>query len=356
MTSVQTIYNPNQEIENDFSYINENSTLVFSLENITKKYQKTKRKRAKKGFNLNQRIFGKKVSSNIEALDNVSLNARHGEIIAILGPNGAGKSTLIKILLGIIQPDSGEVSIFDQSPMIKRTKLMRKVGVIFGHRSQLWRHVPIKASLDFASKIYNVNPEAYKERLDFLDSYLDIKTLYDKSPRHLSFGQRMRCEIAFSLIHKPEFLVYDEATIGLDVLAREKILKLLKFIATFDQTTIILASHIIGDVNNLAERVVLLNKGKIEFDGSLTSFKEKFSSNKVCSLSYSKIKNMELYHRIIDKYSLKTQDGSLTGEVSNTENSYGKFIEEAMKAVEVTDIHVGEPPLEEIVKVVFNTI
>jgi ABC-2 type transport system ATP-binding protein len=356
VVSVQTSYNQKQEIENEFSYINEDSTFVFNLENITKNYRKTKRKRVKKGFNLNQRIFGKKVSSDIKALDNVSLSAKYGEVIAILGANGAGKSTLIKILLGIIQPDSGNVSIFNQSPMTQRTDLMRKVGVIFGHRSQLWRHVPIKASFDFASKIYNVNPDAYKKRLDFLDNYLDIKSLYGKSPRHLSFGQRIRCEIAFSLIHKPKFLVYDEATIGLDVLAREKIINLLKFIATFDQTTIILASHIISDVNNLAERVVLLNKGSVEFDGSLANFKKKFSSNKVCSLSFSRIKNIELYHKLIDKYRLKVQGSSISGEVSNAENSYGNFIEETMKAVEVTDIHVGEAPLEEIVKGVFDSI
>ena len=356
VVSVQTSYNPSQENENEFAYINEDSNFVLNLENITKKYHKTKRKRAKKGFNLNQRIFGKKVSSDIKALDGVSLRAKHGEIIAILGPNGAGKSTLIKILLGIIQPDSGNVSIFDQSPMNQRRELMRKVGVIFGHRSQLWRHVPIKASFDFASKIYNVNPDAYEERLNFLDSYLDIKTLYGKSPRHLSFGQRMRCEIAFSLIHKPEFIVYDEATIGLDVLAREKILNLLKFIATFEQTTIVLASHIISDVNNLAERVVLLNKGKVEFNGSLINFKKKYSSNKVCSLSFSRIKNLKLYHKIIEKYRLEAKGSTISGEVSNSENSYGNLIEEVMKAVEVTDIHVGEPPLEEIMKVVFDTI
>ena len=240
--------------------------------------------------------------------------------------------------------------------MNQRRELMRKVGVIFGHRSQLWRHVPIKASFDFASKIYNVNPDAYEERLNFLDSYLDIKTLYGKSPRHLSFGQRMRCEIAFSLIHKPEFIVYDEATIGLDVLAREKILNLLKFIATFEQTTIVLASHIISDVNNLAERVVLLNKGKVEFNGSLINFKKKYSSNKVCSLSFSRIKNLKLYHKIIEKYRLEAKGSTISGEVSNSENSYGNLIEEVMKAVEVTDIHVGEPPLEEIMKVVFDTI
>lgn len=199
----------------------------------------------------------------IKAVDNISFSVKSGERLAFIGPNGAGKSTTIKMLTGILFPTSGEINVLGLNPQKDRKKLAYKIGTVFGQRSQLIPNLPLVDSLEFFGVMYDLSDEETKKRITELADIFDLNNFIDQPVRKLSLGQRMRAEIAASLIHKPEIIFLDEPTIGLDVVAKKSLRDLLLKINEKEKTTIFLTSHDVGDIEYLCERTIIVNDGTI---------------------------------------------------------------------------------------------
>ena len=203
------------------------------------------------------------------AVDDISLTIKQGEMVGYIGENGAGKSTTIKMLTGILTPTSGSITVNGMNPHKQREEFVRTIGVVFGQRSQLWWDIAVQESFRLLKKVYRVSDEDYNRHMGHVIETLEIGPLLDKPVRKLSLGQRMRCELAAALIHNPPLLFLDEPTIGLDVLVKLKIRKFLKEINEQYKTTILLTTHDLTDIEALCERVILLDEGKIIYDGTL---------------------------------------------------------------------------------------
>lgn len=203
----------------------------------------------------------------ITALDGVSLRVEKGEFLAYAGANGAGKSTTIKILCGILQPSDGNVSVLGLDPAKNRIELMRRIGIVFGQRTELWWDHPIITSYEWKKAVWGIPDDLYKKNLNMITELLDMKDILHTFARELSLGQRMRADLGMMLLHNPEMVFLDEPTLGLDVLAKQQMISFLKQINAEQGTTIIVTSHDMDDLEQMAHRIVLLSHGKVEFDG-----------------------------------------------------------------------------------------
>lgn len=218
------------------------------------------------------------------AVDEVSLQVNEGEMVGYIGENGAGKSTTIKMLTGILMPTSGNLEINGMIPHKERERFVRTIGVVFGQRSQLWWDIAVQESFNLLKKVYRVKDSRH---LDHMIEVLDIAELLDKPVRKLSLGQRMRCELVAALIHNPPLVFLDEPTIGLDVLVKLKIREFLKEMNAQYGTTILLTTHDLTDIEALCQRVVLLDQGKIIYDGALSSLKDKWGEGKTIHIEFA---------------------------------------------------------------------
>ena len=212
----------------------------------------------------------------VKAIDDISFSIKKGEIVGYIGPNGAGKSTTIKILSGILVPDNGSVTIDRKVPWIDRKKYVSEIGVVFGQRSQLWWDIPAIDSFNLLKDIYNLDDKSYNQTLDELIDLLNLKDIINVPVRQLSLGSRMRCEIAASLLHKPKILFLDEPTIGLDAVSKKIVREFIKKINKKDKVTIILTTHDMSDIEALAKRIILIGKGKVLYDGTLSKLKKEY--------------------------------------------------------------------------------
>ena len=205
----------------------------------------------------------------IHALDGISFSIREGEMVGYIGPNGAGKSSTIKILSGILTPDSGQCLVNGRVPWKERTRHVREIGVVFGQRTQLWWDVPVIDSFELLKDIYAIPPETYRINVDELTQLLDLGDLLRTPARMLSLGQRMRCEIAGSLLHSPKLLFLDEPTIGLDAVSKLAVREFIRRLNQERRTTVLLTTHDMQDIEALASRILLIGKGKILLDGGV---------------------------------------------------------------------------------------
>lgn len=243
---------------------------MITMKNICKQYKVAKRNA---GFREAAKAFFHREYETIHALDNVSFNINDGEAVGYIGPNGAGKSTTIKILSGILTPDSGECLVDGRTPWKNRIEHVSQIGVVFGQRSQLWWDVPVIDSFELLRDIYSIPEDTYLHNKDELTELLNLGEILKTPARQLSLGQRMRCEIAASLLHNPKILFLDEPTIGLDAVSK---LAVRDFIVKLNQnhgTTIILTTHDMQDIEAITNRIILIGKGKILCDGSLDDLK-----------------------------------------------------------------------------------
>lgn len=249
----------------------------ISVNNISKTFKVGIRK---SGLKNALKSFIKRKYKYIKAIDNISFSINKGEIVGYIGPNGAGKSTTIKILSGILLPDSGEVKVGRLIPSKDRVKYVKKIGVVFGQRSQLWWDIPAEDTFDLLKDVYDIPDKVYEKNKDELIKLLNIEDVIKVPVRQLSLGQRMRCEIAASLLHNPEILFLDEPTIGLDAVSKKIVRNFIKKLNKTKKTTIILTTHDMADIEALAKRIILIGKGSILYDGSLNSLKNKYDNNK----------------------------------------------------------------------------
>lgn len=212
----------------------------------------------------------------INAIKDISFSIKRGEIVGYIGPNGAGKSTTIKILSGILVPDSGEVVIDKMVPWKARKNYVSKIGVVFGQRSQLWWDIPAIDSFNLLKDIYKIPDKEYNKTLNELVELLNLKDIINIPVRQLSLGNRMKCEIAASLIHKPKILFLDEPTIGLDAISKKIVRDFIKKINKQNKVTVILTTHDMADIEALAKRIILIGKGQVLYDGTLSKLKKNY--------------------------------------------------------------------------------
>ena len=250
---------------------------MIKFDNISKTYKIAKRE---PGFKAAFKSFVKREYNNIEALKNVSFEIERGEIVGYIGPNGAGKSTTIKILSGILVPTSGNCKILNRTPWKNRIEHVKNIGVVFGQRSQLMWDIPVLDSFELLRDIYRVPVSVYKNNLDELISIFNLDEFINTPVRQLSLGQRMRCEIAASLLHSPQILFLDEPTIGLDAVSKVAVRNFIKRINKEHDVTVMLTTHDMGDVDALTDRVMLIGKGQLLYDGSFTQMKGKYNTEK----------------------------------------------------------------------------
>jgi ABC-2 type transport system ATP-binding protein len=248
---------------------------MIELRGIRKTFRVAKRK---KGVLAAARSLFRREYDQIHALEGISFKVAEGEIAGFIGPNGAGKSTAIKIMSGILVPDGGECAVQGAIPWKDRPRYVGRIGVVFGQRTQLWWDVPVQDSFNLLRDIYRLREEKFRENLDELSEVLELGPLLKTPLRQLSLGQRMRCEIAASLLHGPEVLFLDEPTIGLDAVSK---LAVRRFITHLNKTrgvTVILTSHDMNDIEALTDRIILIGKGNILYDGSLDAIKERYGT------------------------------------------------------------------------------
>lgn len=239
---------------------------MIEVKNICKSYKVAKRDA---GFRAACKSLFHKEYERIQALDHISFSIKEGEMVGYIGPNGAGKSSTIKILSGILTPDSGACTVDGRIPWKNRIDHVRQIGVVFGQRSQLWWDVPVVDSFELLRDIYQIPETAYRESLEELVALLNLTELLKTPARQLSLGQRMRCELAASLLHNPKILFLDEPTIGLDAVSKLAVREFILERNKTHKTTVILTTHDMQDIEALTNRIILIGKGKILLDGSV---------------------------------------------------------------------------------------
>jgi len=321
---------------------------AIELKNLVKRF-KTKQKEA--GLAGSFKSLFKSKYKELIAVDNVSFNLKKGEIVGFIGPNGAGKSTTIKILAGILFPDSGDISVLGMNPQKDRKKLAFKIGCVFGQKPQLWYHLPAIDTFNLFSKIYELDDEEYKKRLDSLVKMFEVEEILNTPVRKLSLGQRMRCEIVASMLHKPEILFLDEPTIGLDIVAKQKIRELIMDLNKKEKVTILLTSHDTQDIEHLCERIIIINHGRVVYDGSIEKLQKDYLSNKIVSVKFSsEFKGLDM----LGIRTISSNKYSADFEIKTEKISIQKFIDSLIKKYDIIDINIAGTPIEEVITKIYG--
>lgn len=317
--------------------------LYISVKNLSKSFKVQVRD---KGMINAVKAFVKPKYRTVEAVNDISFEIEKGEIVGYIGPNGAGKSTTIKMLCGILYPDSGTCSINGMNPFENRKKYVSKIGVVFGQKSQLWWDIPVIESFELLKAIYKIPEVEYEKTKEELVESLNIKSLLDVPVRQLSLGQRMKCEIVASLLHNPEILFLDEPTIGLDAVSKVQLRQFIKEINKKRNVTIILTTHDMTDIEELAKRVMVIGKGKLLYDGSLKKIKTKFQSVKKLEIIYSNLqKNPKIESKILEQ-----DNGRVLIEVDSMEKEgVSNIIEKYTKVCQIEDVNIYENNIDNII-------
>lgn len=284
--------------------------------------------------------------TTVHALSDISFSIQPGEIVGYIGPNGAGKSTTIKIMSGILVPNSGTCNILGFTPWKERVEYVKNIGVVFGQRSQLWWDVPVIDSFELLRDIYKIPLSEYEANVKLLTETLDLKNIINTPVRQLSLGQRMRCEIAASLLHSPSVLFLDEPTIGLDALSKIAVRKFIKTINKEKGVTVILTTHDMNDIEALADRVILIGKGNLLYDGKLNELRKKYGSNKMMTVDF---RGTGQFHNIYGTEVISQSSERAILSIDTEKTMISDVITEISSLVELVDVSIEAQPIEEII-------
>lgn len=314
---------------------------MIELKNITKTYKIAQRDSGLK--NAFKSCF-KRDYKIIKALDDVSFKINEGEMVGYIGPNGAGKSTTIKIMCGILTPDSGKCIINGYIPYKDRKEYVKNIGVVFGNRSALWWDVPVEDSFDLIKDIYQVPDDKYKKQKEMLIEMLNISEIIKRPTRQLSLGQRMRCEIAAAFLHDPKIVFLDEPTIGLDSTSKIAVRNFIKDINKQRNTTIILTTHDTGDISALTKRIILIGQGKVLLDGSFNGLIKQYSS-KILNVKYKgDLSSLPIGMNVLEK-----NEDEVKIEVDENSIKLADSIVYLTNKIEVLDLEVKNTAVDNIV-------
>ena len=330
---------------------------MIEVKNLCKEFKTNKKY---PGFKGAIKSFFSREYTIKKAVDNISFTIDDGEVVGYIGANGAGKSTTIKMMTGILTPSSGEIRVNGIIPYEDRKKNANDIGVVFGQRTQLWWDLPLSESFTLLKEIYEVDDESYKERMEFLSEVLDLEEFILSPVRTLSLGQRMRADLAAALLHNPKIIYLDEPTIGLDVVVKEKVREAIKKIKETYGTTIILTTHDLSDIEELCNRIIIIDKGVKIYDGSLDEIKQKYGYMTTVEIATKDTKmNDDL--KINEKYKLnkeeldyKFEEGKLSITFNKNKVSTTEIMSFVMEKFNVVDFSINETSIEDIIKKIYR--
>ena len=330
---------------------------MIYAEHLRKEFKKTIKDPGLKGSF--KALFKPKKEIVVAAKD-VSFHVPEGEILGFIGPNGAGKSTVIKMLTGILTPTSGECRINGKIPTNDRKKYVREIGAVFGQRTQLWWDLPLQETYNVLKEIYEVDDESFKKRMAFLSEVLELDKFIRSPVRTLSLGQRMRADIAASMLHSPKVLFLDEPTIGLDVVVKDNIRQAIMKLNKEEKTTVILTTHDISDIELLCDRIVMIDKGKNVYDGSLHELRENFGQTRelVFETVDPKALTEERFRKglTLDESDLeiKKENNSFRVRFNSKKLPVGEMLSYTLSLTKVKDISVKDADVEEIIRSLYR--
>ena len=338
---------------------------MIELKHVSKEFVSPKKypgfKGAIKGLFSNEKV-------RKTAVDDISFSIKKGEIVGYIGSNGAGKSTTIKMMTGILNPTEGTCLVNGIDPSKNRKENAQNIGVVFGQRTQLWWDLPLSESFTILKEIYDVSDEDYASQMEFLNRVLEIHEFFDKPVRTLSLGQRMRADLGAALLHRPKVLYLDEPTIGLDIVVKDNIRHAIKEINEKYETTVVLTTHDIGDIEELCSRIIIIDEGKKIYDGTLENLKDSYGTRRRVTMEVKRseaIEELKLEEHLKglndvlitkDDYEavLDMDSKSYTVTFDKHKLQVPQILSAVMEVTEVTDIKLQETELTDIVKEIYN--
>jgi ABC-2 type transport system ATP-binding protein len=322
---------------------------VISVSHLQKTFL-SKRKAA--GLRGSLRALIKPQYVNVEAVRDLSFEMEAGELLGFIGPNGAGKSTTIKMLTGILHPSGGDACVLGYKPWKERQRLAYHVGTVFGQRPQLWYHLPAIDTFSLFGKIYEMEDAEVKRRIGFLSDAFGIADLLETPVRKLSLGQRMRCEVAASLLHKPRLLLLDEPSIGLDVVAKQQIRDAIRTMSNEENVGVLLTSHDAGDLAALCKRVIIINHGQIVYQDTVSNLKRRFLTRKLVEVRFAE--KVQPGFSIEGVEILKTGQYGVKLQFDTRQTAVDSVLASLTRYGSVVDITISDPPLEEVIATIYQ--
>ena len=321
---------------------------IITVKNLSKHFKVFKHHRGSLGAIRN--LFTREYNL-VKAVDEINFEIQSGELVGYIGPNGAGKSTTIKMLTGLLVPTSGEITVHGQTPWKERQNFVARIGAVFGQRTTLWWDLPVIESLHLLQYIYKVPKERFRANFNEFRELLELDSFLDTPVRSLSLGQRMRADICAALLHNPELLFLDEPTIGLDVVAKERIRQFIMHINQERGTTVLLTTHDLSDVEKLCERVMIIDHGKVLFDGQLGTLRERFGGKRKLLVEFAE----EYAQYEIDGAEITRQDGrKITYSFERGSVSASELIRRLSTIYRIHDLGVREPDIESTIRRIYE--
>ncbi len=315
---------------------------------VTKTFTQWQRENEGRGIIKNLLKPEKKV---IVALDDVSFNVKRGEFIAYAGPNGAGKSTTMKLLCGMLLPECGEIKVLGMSPKDNRIPLMKRLGVLFGNRTELWWDHPISQSFEWKRAVWDIPDEVYKRNLEMVTELLNIGDLLKTFARELSLGQRMRADLALMLLHSPSIILLDEPTLGLDVIAKRQMIEFLKRLNKDEKVTIMVTSHDMDDLEEMAQRILMVSSGKVVYDGSFDGLRD--ITGNVTRIVVTATEDTVL--SIDGGQHISADNGVFEFEVDLAKVSVKDVLYRISQADGVKDVAIGKASIEKVIAELYHS-
>lgn len=323
---------------------------AVSVTGVTKIFTQWQRENADSGKNIIKNLL-KPQKKIITALDDVSFTINKGEFVAYAGPNGAGKSTTMKILSGMLLPNSGEISVLGLSASKDRTKLMSKLGVLFGNRTELWWDHPISQSFEWKKVVWDIPDDVYKSNVDMVIELLEIGSLMKTYARELSLGQRMRADLALMLLHSPELILLDEPTLGLDVVAKRQMIDFLKKINSENGVTIVVTSHDMDDLEEMAQCILMISGGKLAFDGSFNGLRDITGNLTRISVTTGEIPPPTIKNANL----ISSKNNVFEYEVDLAKTAINTLLGQLSQIDDVRDIEIKKAPIEQVIAGLYKT-
>lgn len=324
---------------------------AIEVYNLSKTFR-SKHKAA--GLGASMRSLFRPEYSTVEAVRGLSFEMDSGELLGFIGPNGAGKSTTIKILTGILFPSGGEAKVLGYIPWKQRQKLAYHIGTVFGQRPQLWYHLPAIDTFTLFGKIYELDDRETKKRIAFLAEAFEIGDLLETPIRKLSLGQRMRCEVAASLLHKPKLLLLDEPSIGLDVVAKQHIRDAIREMAKQENVGVLLTSHDAGDLEALCKRVIIINHGQIVYQDKVSTLKRSFLTSKLVEVRYEEQIPLDFHIAGTETLKVARERYGVKLRFDTCKTPVEKVMAQLSASGTLLDITVSDPPLEEVIAEIYK--
>ncbi len=304
------------------------------------------------GLRGSLRSIWKPETRQVTAVSDISFSLEEGEMLAFIGPNGAGKSTTIKMLTGILYPSGGQAQVLGYVPWQERRQLGYHIGSVFGQKPQLWYHLPPEDAFRLFARIYEMDMDEFRRRRGFLVEAFQISRLLQIPVRKLSLGQRMKCEIAASLLHGPRIIFLDEPTIGLDVVAKQQVREAIRYLNETENTTIFLTSHDAGDIESLCKRVIIINHGRLIYDDRTSALKRQHLTRKRIDVRFAERLNGDF--SIPGVTILKKGTYGVKLEFDSRQIPVEQVVQQIMAVKPTQDINIADPPLEEIIREIYQ--